>query len=340
MRPLLARVSLLAIALVLCALLVWLTGKNPWLAAKALVYGALGTPRNAAESLAKATPLILTGLSVALAFRAGFFNIGAEGQFLMGAVAATALGTKGGWPWPFLLLGGALAGALWASLAAWLKLRRGAPEIITTIMLNYVAIQMVAFLLQIPDRPGAPRGWLLEKDGYQPQSDVIAPSSQLPSLMATTNLHAGLILALLCAVGCWWFLFRSERGFLARAVGAGPIAARAAGINVDGQVRFVTLLCGALAGMAGAMEISGATKQLNLNAPGYGYTAIAVALLGDLNPLSLIPAALLFGALNAGGGAMERNASVPAMAVSVVTGVLVCCAAFLPKLNRENNRGK
>ena len=335
MRLLVSRFFLLTIALSLCALLILLTGNNPLTAAQALTHGALGTPRALAESLAKTTPLILTGLSVAIAFRAGFFNIGAEGQFLLGALAATALGTKFPMPWPFVLIGGALAGAFWASIAAWLKLRRGAPEIITTIMLNYVAIQLVVFSLQIPDKPGAPRGWLLETKGVQPVSDSMAAPSQLPSLMANTNLHAGLFIALLSAAGCWWFLFRSERGFLARASGANPLAARAAGIQTDKQIQFATALCGALAGLGGAMEIAGATKQLGLNPPGYGYTAIAVALLGDLNPLGVLPAALLFGVLSAGGGAMERNAGVPAVAVSLVVGVLVCSAALLPRLKKE-----
>ena len=336
MRLLVSRFFLLAIAVALCAFFVLLTGNNPVLAAQALARGALGTPRAVAESLAKTTPLIMTGLGVAVAFRAGFFNIGTEGQFLLGALTATALGTKFPLPWPLVLIGGALAGAFWAAIASWMKLRRGAPEIITTIMLNYVALQLVSFSLQIPDKPAAPRGWLLETKAVQPLSDPIAPMSQLPSLMANTNLHAGLFIALLCAFGCWWFLFRSERGFLARAAGASPLAAKAAGIKTDQQIQFATALAGALAGLGGAMEIIGATKQLGLSAPGYGYTAIAVALLGDLNPLGLIPAALLFGALSAGGGAMERNASVPAVTVSLVVGVLVCAAALLPRLKKDS----
>jgi simple sugar transport system permease protein len=334
-RSLIWRFGLLLIALLTCAAFVWLTGDNPLLAARALLNGALGSPRAIAESLAKTTPLILTGLSVVIGFRAGFFNIGAEGQFLMGALIATALGTKIPLPWPLVLIGGALAGASWSFLAGWLKLRRGAPEIITTIMLNYVAIQLVAFSLQIPDKPGGARGWLLEKEGVQPLSDAMQSRSQLPSLMANTNLHAGLFLALLCAGLCWWFLFRSERGFLARASGVNPLAARAAGIETDKQVLFATALCGALAGLGGAMEIAGATRQLGLNPPGYGYTAIAVALLGDLNPLGVLPSALLFGILSAGGGAMERNAGVPAVTVSLVIGVLICCAALLPRLKKD-----
>jgi general nucleoside transport system permease protein len=336
MRSLLSRLWLLAAAFILCALLIRLTGQSPMLAAAALLRGALGTPRGAAESLAMATPLLMTGLAVAIAFRAGFFNIGAEGQFLMGMLAATALGTKFQLWWPFVVIGGALAGALWASVAAWLKLKRGAPEIITTIMLNYVAIQLVVFVLQLPPQPGASGGWLLKQAANQPESDVMPAVSQMPSLMANTNLHTGLFVALFCAAACWWFLFRTERGFLARAAGANPLAARAAGIKTDKQVFMATALSGALAGLGGAMEIAGATKQLTLSAPGYGYTAIAVALLGATNPLGVIPAALLFGILGAGGSAMERNANVPAVTVSIIVGTLVCAAALLSKNPKEN----
>ena len=335
MRLLLLRVLLFLGALLVCAAAVRLAGQNPLLAGQALLRGAVGTPRNATESLAKAVPLIMTGLSVALACRAGFFNIGAEGQFLMGALAAAGLGTKTHLPGPLVLVGGAVAGGMWAAIAGWMKLRRGAPEIITTIMLNYVAIRIVEFSLQIPGGKNEPRGWLLESAGAQPQSDVLAPGSQIPPLVPDSNLHCGLFLALACAAACWWFLFRSERGFLARAAGANPIAARAAGINTDAQIGWTTALCGALAGLGGAMEIAGATKQLGLTPPGYGFTAIAVALLADLNPLGVVPAALLFGMLSAGGGAMERRAGIPAVTVSIVVGILVCSAALLPRLRQK-----
>jgi simple sugar transport system permease protein len=192
------------------------------------------------------------------------------------------------------------------------------------------------FSLQLPSNENEPTGWLLERSRTQPQSDVMAQGAQLPALVPYSNLHAGLFIALAAAFGCWWFLFRSERGFLARAAGANPIAARAAGINTDAQIQWTTALCGALAGLGGAMEMAGATKQLGLTPPGYGYTAIAVALLGDLNPLGVLPSALMFGMLGAGGGAMERSANIPAVTVSLVVGILVCCAALLPRLRQAD----
>ena len=309
-------------ALLLCAFLLWLAGQNPLVAGKALVLGAVGSNVRIAESLAKTIPLIMTGLGVAIAFRGGFFNIGAEGQFLLGALAAAGLATKANWPVAGVLAGGAIAGAAWALVAGVLKTRRNAPEIITTIMLNYIALRLVEF---------AVRGPLQEAARSQPQTDILPERATLSALIPNTTLHSGLFLALICAALCWWFLFKTERGFLMRASGENPMASRAAGIKVEKEVLFSVALSGALCGLGGAMEIAGATKQLAASEFGYGYTAIAVALLAGLHPLGIIPAALLFGMLSSGGGAMERSADVPAVAVSMVTGVLVCLLAILPR---------
>lgn len=319
----LLRIALpLLLALIVCALLIRLAGSDPIAAGVALWDGATGSRLRLAETGAKTIPLILTGLSVALAFKAGFFNVGAEGQFLMGAIAATTLGAKFSFPWPIVLLGGAIAGAGWALIAGWMKYKRGASEIITTIMLNYIALQLVTFAVQGP---------LKERSGSQPQSDVLAPASQLPALVAGSNLHLGLFIALLAPPLAWVFLFRTTRGFEWRASGAGEKAARIAGIAVTRNQLAAVALSGALSGLGGAMEIAGATKQLNIGGFGYGYTAIAVALLANLNPLGIVPAALGFGLLSAGGGAMERNAGVPAVAVSMVIGVVIFALAAVSR---------
>lgn len=332
--PLLA----IAAAFAICALFLLATGQNPITAGAALWDGALGSRVRLAESFAKTVPLLLTGLSVAVAFRAGFFNIGADGQFLIGALLATGIATKSGLPpkvlLPAAIVGGIIGGTLWAMIAGWLKFRRGAPEIITTIMLNYVAVALVAFSLQLPAQPGGVHGWLLESAQSQPQSDVLPQAAQLPALLAGTTLHAGAIIALLCALVGWWFFTRTEKGFLMRAAGSGERAARTAGIATSAQAYFAVGLCGALSGLAGALEICGATKQLSTGTPGYGYTAIAVALLANLHPIAMIPAAMLFGFLDAGGGAMERMAGVPAVMVSVITGVLICAVALLPRFKQ------
>ncbi|MDQ3813867.1 MAG: ABC transporter permease, partial [Armatimonadota bacterium] len=198
----------------------------------------------------------------------------------------------------------------------------------TTIMLNYIALQLVSFAVQGP---------LQEQARTQPQTDVLSSRAQLPTLLYQP-LHIGLFIALLCAGACWWLLFRTERGFLLRATGANPIAARAAGIATESNMQFAVALSGALAGLGGAMEIAGATKQLGQGGFGYGYTAIAVALLANLNPLGVLPAALLFGILSAGGGAMERSANVPAITVSIIIGVVVFVIAAMPRLGQLNIR--
>ncbi|MDF2441543.1 MAG: ral nucleoside transport system permease protein [Abditibacteriota bacterium] len=313
------------LALVLCAAVVALCGQNPLEAGRALVFGAAGSPMRVAESLAKTIPLVMTGLAVAVAFRGGFWNIGAEGQFTMGAVAATAIATKVLWPLPFVLLAGTVAGAAWAWLAGWLKQKRGAPEIITTIMLNYIALQWATFGVQGP---------LQESARSQPQSDVFPLAAQLPALIADTTLHAGLFIALIAVCACWWLLFRTQSGFVLRATGANVPAARTAGIATDAVSLRAVTLSGALAGLGGAMEIAGATKQLGSSPFGYGYTAIAVALLANLNPVGVLPAALLFGMLSAGGGAMERTAGVPAVTVSIVIGLVIFAVAAFSKGKR------
>jgi simple sugar transport system permease protein len=322
-HPLTRSLLITLAALLLCAGLLALAGQNPLVAGQALVVGAVGTKVRLAESLAKTIPLAMTGLGVALAFRGGFWNIGAEGQFLMGALAATGLATKLNWPLWAVLIGGTILGAVWALIAGVLKTRRNAPEIITTIMLNYIALNIIEFCV---------RGPLQEAAHSQPQSDVLPARAQLPALLSGTTLHAGIFITLFCAFAAWWFLFRTERGFLLRASGAGPIAARASGIRVEREILFGVALSGALCGLGGAMEICGATKQLGLSGFGYGYTAIAVALLAGLHPLGVLPAALLFGLLSAGGGAMERSANIPAVAVSMVTGILICLSAALGRM--------
>jgi simple sugar transport system permease protein len=239
---------------------------------------------------------------------------------------------KAQWPVPLALLGGALAGALWALIAGVLKTRRGAPEIITTIMLNYIALQVVAFSLQMPDSEGSAHGWLLENAQTQPQSDVLPPQAQLPALLPDTNLHVGLFVALACALACWWLLFRTGTRLSTARCRCQCIRVTRCGHSGAKRTLRAVALCGALSGLGGAMEVAGATKQLSMGSFGYGYTAIAVALLANLNPLGVIPTALLFGMLDAGGKSMERTADVPAVTVFVIIGVVIFVVAAIPRL--------
>jgi simple sugar transport system permease protein len=316
----------LIIALAVCALAVAAAGQSPLVAARALIDGAVGSRERWAESLAKTIPLLFTGLGVLLAFRAGFFNIGAEGQFLVGALAASAVATRTDAIWPLVLISGAIAGSLWALIAGFLKTARGAPEIITTIMLNYIALALVQFAVSGP---------LQERARTQPQTDVFPPKAQLPALIDGTNCHIGLLIAIVCTGACWWLLFRTQSGFTMRAVGFNPLAARAMKVQTSTRTLQAVALAGALSGVAGAAEMAGATRQMGMGGFGYGYTAIAVALLAGLNPLWAIPSALLFGMLSAGGGAMERSADVPAVTSYIVVGVLVFFAAVAQRLKTE-----
>ena len=274
-------------------------------------------------TLVRSVPLILIGLGIAIAFRAGAFNIGAEGQFYAGAIAATWVGLHvAGRPAPLaigaLLLASALAGAAWVAIPVWLKLRFGVIEVISTLLLNFVAESLVSLMVQGP---------LQERSHIYPQSDTIPASAWLP-LVDGTRLHAGFLLALFVAVVLWFLFSRTLWGFRLRAVGVGPRAAEVSG-GVDSQKMgaVALFLSAAMAGLAGGVEVSGVSHALFQNlSPGYGFTGIAVALLGGLHPIGVALAGILFGALEAGAGAMQREAGVPAVAVYVVEAVIIIVA--------------
>ena len=271
-------------------------------------------------TLVRAIPLSIIGLGIALAFRAGAFNIGAEGQFYAGAIVATWVGLHvGGWP-PVLavalvLAAATLAGAAWVVVPVWLKLRFDVLEVISTLLLSFIAESLVSLMVQGP---------LQEGQRVYPQSDPIGDAARLPMLPGS-RLHAGLLLALLAAVALWYLFRRTLWGFRLKAVGAGPRAAEISGRIDAGRMAAVALLgSGALAGLAGGVEVSGVSYALFQNlSPGYGFTAIAVALLARLNPLGVLATGVLFGALEAGAGAMQRDAGVPAVAVYVVEAVVI-----------------
>ena len=272
-------------------------------------------------TLVRAVPLILTGLGVAIAFRAGVFNIGAEGQLLAGGVVATFVGLHwspvlGGLTVPVALITGAIAGAGWAGIAALLRVRFGVLEVISTLMLNFLAADLVSYLV---------RGPLQEPLHIYPQSSTLPAVARLPHFGPTTRLHWGLVLAVLLAVFAAWAMSRTAAGFRLRIVGANPRAAQATGlISVSRVTTEAFLLSGALAGLAGAIEVTAVTYALYDNlSPGYGFTAIAVAILAGLNPLGVLPSALLFAGLESGATAMQRDAGVPAAWASVIEACLI-----------------
>lgn len=291
-------------------------------ATAALLRGALGSGYAVTSAtLVRATPLILTGLSVAIAFRGGVFNIGAEGQLLAGAAAATALSLLPGlsqsrWNPLVALAIGAVAGGFWAGVAALLRVRFHVLEVISTILLNFVALYLVGYLV---------RGPLQEPLHIYPQSRTIDSAARLPRILPASRLHAGFVVAIVVAVAAWWVVRYTAAGFRLRAIGANAAAARVAGeIDVARTGTRVFIVSGAIAGLAGAIEVTGVTFALYENiSPGYGYTGIAVALLARLDAAGVIASGLLFGALEAGASAMQRDAGVPAVVVSIVEAVII-----------------
>ncbi|HET8834512.1 MAG TPA: ABC transporter permease [Gemmatimonadales bacterium] len=330
------RIPLLAVFLGVLLLGAGLTlaGYNAVAALGALWNGAFGSwYAFSSATLVRAIPLTIIGLGIALAFQGGALNIGAEGQFYAGAIAATWVGlhVAGRAPavaLPSVLAAALLAGGAWVVVPVWLQLRYGVLEAISTLLLNFVAASLVSLMVQGP---------LQESRHIYPQSDPIAEAARLP-VVPGTRLHAGIVLALLAAAGLWYLFARTLWGFRLRAVGAGPRAAAISGRIDARRMAAVALLgSGALAGLAGGVEVAGVSYALFQNlSPGYGFTGIAVALLARLRPLGVLATGLLFGALEAGAGAMQREAGVPAVAVYVVEAVVILVVLLADAGARRN----
>jgi simple sugar transport system permease protein len=312
----------LVVTAIIAALLLTLGGYDPVQAAGAMWSGAFGSwDATVSITLVRSVPFILTGLAVALAFKAGVWNIGAEGQLYAGAIAAAWVGLEGGgWPAvvlvPAVLAAAGVAGALWALLPALMKLRLGVGEVITTILMNFVGINLAAYLVHGP---------LQEPRGVFPQTEEIVEAARLPALIPGTRLHVGFALAVVLALALAGFFRWTRMGFRVRAVGASSRAAWVSGrIDAHAVILGSFLASGALAGLAGGVEVSGLTYALYEGlSPGWGYTAIAVALLAALNPLAVVGTAVMFGALEAGAGAMQRDAGIPAVWVIAVEALVI-----------------
>ncbi|MBI2882114.1 MAG: ABC transporter permease [Candidatus Tectomicrobia bacterium] len=299
------------------------TGVNPFRAYGYLFLHAFADRNSLAEILVRTAPLLLTGLGVAVAFQCGMWNIGAEGQLYVGAVAATGLGIglvhlPAGLLLPLIVLASVAAGGLYGALPGWLKVRFGANEIIVTIMLNYVAILGSSYLLNNP--------WK-EPSGLVPRSANIVPGAQLPRLVEGTRIHAGILLALAATAVLYVLLQKTILGYRLRAVGCNPQAAHYGGIPVGRTLIVGMALSGALAGLAGMGEISGVHHHLLDDfSPGYGFTGIIVALLGNLHPLGVVAAAALFAALQVGAESMQRTFRIATSMVWILQGLVVLFA--------------
>ena len=282
------------------------------------------------ETLKFATPLIAAGLGVGLAFRAGLFNIGGQGQMLMAAAAGGYVATRIDLPFPLHLIAaviaGMLAAALWAGIAGLLKARTGAHEVITTIMLNHIAVYLLAWML-------ATQGILQAPGSSNPKTAPMPDSAVLPQLLGDSyKLHYGFLIALAAVAFTWWLLERSSLGFRFRAVGENPAAARVAGIGVGGVYLTVMLIAGALVGIAGVSQILG-TETSGFGGgidAGIGFDAITVALLGRSSPLGILGAGLLFGAFKTGGFTMQSSQGIPIEIVLVVQSLIVLFIAAPP----------
>jgi len=319
-------------ALIIGVVIIMVTGSSfsdAMEAYKALLQGSVGSLRAISETLTAATPLILSGLSVALAFRAGLFNIGAEGQALIGGMFAVWVGFSiTGLPiyvhLPLAVLAGIVGGAIYGFIPGILKAKTGAHEVITTIMLNYIALRLVDYFLKTS---------IFQREGRNdPVSKNVEATAELPAFLSSVDpalrVHAGLFVALAAAFFIYWLLFRTTIGFEFRAVGANPSAARYAGISVTRVYILVMMIAGALAGTAGAGQVLGVLGRAT---PGFtadlGFDGIAVALLGRSNPWGVVAAAILFGGLRAGGQQMQVSANVGIDLIAVIQGLIIMFVA-------------
>ena len=336
----LAPLAAVAVTLLLSSLLVAWAGAPVGRAYALLIEGGFGSRFAITETLTRATPLILTGLSAAVAFRARLFNIGAEGQLYAGALAAVAIGGLHGGEgfalhpallFPAMMLAAALAGALLLLGPALLKSRLGVDEVVTTLLLNFVVLLFVSWMLDGPMKDPAAMGW--------PQSVVVNPDLELAKLVERSRLHTGLLIALGAALLVWALLKYTALGFEMRAVGANAQAARFAGIPVTATLVKTALVSGALAGLAGAVEVAGRTSYVTLDmSPGYGYAGIVVAMLAALNPLAVVAAAIFIAGMFVGADSMSRAVAVPTYIADVIVAVALLAALVAAQLTRYRLR--
>jgi len=292
---------------------------------RALLYGSVGSINAWSETLTAAIPLVLSGLGLGLGFRAGLFNIGAEGQLLMGGLAAVIVGfSLQGIPWvihlPLVLILGFIIGSLYASIAGILKALTGAHEVISTIMLNLISFEFLHWVLR--------QAWIQREGRSDPISKSVLDTAQLPMLLEwlgpNYRLHSGLFVMLIAVFSIWWLLFRSKLGFAFRTLGENPEAANYSGMKTNFLIVLAMCLAGGLAGLGGAVQISGILERASPGfSAGIGFDAIAVALLGRSHPIGILFAGILFGGLEAGGRQMQIDAGVSIDLIGIIQALII-----------------
>jgi len=342
-------VPLLAIitAIVLGSVIIIIVGGNPILAYRGLIEGSIGSAKALSETAVWATPYIFAGLAVALAFKGGLFNIGAEGQLAVGAVASSLIGYALpewlGFPLPALIhlplaiIFGVLMGGVWAGIVGWLKAYTGGHEVINTIMMNYIALNTTSYLLNGVMKDRSPTNVIA-------RTPLIAESARIPPIFEGLRVHWGFPLALLMAFLVWWLLNKTTLGFEIRTVGLNPDAAKYAGINVKKIIVLTMAFSGMLAGMAGTIEVTGLNYRHELGfSIGYGYDAIAIALLGKSNPLGVVLAAILFAAMRNGATRMQFLTQMPVDLISMIQAFIllfVAADAIVRYIYRIKSKGE
>jgi ABC-type uncharacterized transport system permease subunit len=324
-------------ALLIGAVMLLLLKANPLEAYATMVTGVFGSLSGFTQSLVKATPLLLVGLGICIAFRASVINIGGEGQIILGAVMGTwfalAFRTWPGWLLlPLTLIVGFVAGAVWGFVPGILKARLAVNEILSTVMMNAIAAQLMNLLVRGPliDPAGVKAGT------YLAQSERLPEQTWLPRLIPQTLLHAGALIAVVLAIAVYIFLWRTTIGYRIRAVGLNPDASRYAGIPVPFYQALSLTLAGGFAGLAGVIEVLGVQHRLLEGITGgYGFTGIVAALFGGLHPLGLIPASWLFGSLLVGADMMQRAVQVPSALISAILGLVVLFVVGSSLLSRR-----
>ena len=334
-------------AVILGGIIIFSVRGNPFLAYYGLIQGSFGSTRALSETAVWATPYIFAGLAVALAFKGGLFNIGAEGQLAIGAVVAALIGyALPEWlgadipaiiHLPLAVFFGMAGGAFWAAIVGFLKAYTGGHEVINTIMMNYIALNTISFLLNGPMKDRSPNNVIA-------RTPLIADSARMPEIFEGLRVHWGFVLALLVAFAVWWMLNKSTLGFEIRTVGLNPDAAKYAGINVKRTIILTMALSGMLAGLAGTVEVTGLNYRHELGfSIGYGFDAIAIALLGRSHPLGVVLAAILFAAMRNGATRMQFLTQMPVDLISMLQALIllfVAADAIVRYIYRIKARGE